>query len=82
MQVTVRFFGYVQEALGVAQTRLDIRAGDKIKDVIARLQTGYPKLSGLLDARIRFAVGTEYADIDAPLRDGDTVSLIPPVGGG
>lgn len=82
MQITVRFFGYVQEALGAARITLEVPAGGKVRDVLAQLQILHPKLAGLLDARVRFAVGTDYADLDASLRDGDTVSLIPPVGGG
>lgn len=31
---------------------------------------------------VRFAVGTEYATGNPRLRDGDVVSVIPPVGGG
>ncbi len=31
---------------------------------------------------VRFAIGTEYATGNPRLRDGDVVSVIPPVGGG
>lgn len=35
-----------------------------------------------IDPSVRFAVNTDYAKADAPLKAGDVVSLIPPVGGG
>lgn len=40
-------------------------------------------LRKLLDVKaVRFAVGTDYAAGNPKLRDGDVVSVIPPVGGG
>ena len=40
-------------------------------------------LRHLLDVKaVRFAIGTDYAAGNPLLRDGDVVSVIPPVGGG
>jgi molybdopterin converting factor small subunit len=43
------------------------------------VQRSFPSLK--LDA-MRFAVGTEYARPDTPVRADDVVSFLPPVGGG
>ena len=74
MKIAVQLFGPLAEQAGRA--RMDVTpAGGTVGDVAAA--TGLK-----LDRSVRFAVGTEYVDASTPVREGDVVSLIPPVGGG
>lgn len=74
MKVTVQLFGPLAEQAG--RSRLEVTvAGATVGDVVAG--TGLK-----LDPSVRFALGTDYVDASAPVREGDVVSLIPPVGGG
>ena len=74
MIVTVQLFGPLAEQAG--RSRLEVTVtGATIGDVVAA--TGLK-----LDRSVRFALGTDYVDASAPVREGDVVSLIPPVGGG
>lgn len=74
MKVTVQLFGPLAEQAG--RSRLEVVvAGATVGDVAAA--TGLK-----LDRSVRFALGTDYVDPSTVVREGDVVSLIPPVGGG
>lgn len=74
MKIAVQLFGPLAEQAG--RSRIDVEtSGGTVGDVVAAL--------GLkLDPSVRFAVNTDYAPASARVREGDVVSLIPPVGGG
>jgi molybdopterin synthase sulfur carrier subunit len=79
MKVTVQLFGPLAEQAG--RPRLEVTVAEPtVRSVLTAVSVAVPQLA--LDRSVRFAVGTEYADPDAPVREGDVVSLIPPVGGG
>ena len=74
MKVSVQLFGPLAEQAG--RPRLEVTVtGATVGDVVAA--TGLK-----LDRSVRFALGTNYVDASATVREGDVVSLIPPVGGG
>lgn len=72
MKVIVQLFGPLAEQAG--KNRLEVE-GATVREVVAAC--------GLkLDPSVRFALNTDYVGLDATLKEGDVVSLIPPVGGG
>ncbi len=81
MIVTVRFFGYAAELAGCREARIETD-DSTVGGVVDRVRKEFPTLRPLLDGTVRFAVGADYADPATPVRAGDTVSLLPPVGGG
>lgn len=78
MRVTVQLFGPLAEQAGRARLEVSL-SGATVRDVLDAVRKAEPGLR--LDA-VRYAVGTDYAELSAPVREGDVVSLIPPVGGG
>ena len=76
MKVTVRLFGPLAEQAGRSTLEVEV-AGSTVRDAVDALAPAVK-----VDASVRFAVNTDYADGSAPLKAGDVVSLIPPVGGG
>jgi len=79
MKIAVQLFGPLAEQAGVS--RLDVTVtGSTVRDVVAAAAVAAPALR--IDPTVRFAVNTDYAEPSAPVREGDVVSLIPPVGGG
>jgi len=56
-------------------------AGAKISDLMALLYSKFPKLAALANSTL-IAVGLEYQGRSYVLREGDEVSLFPPVQGG
>ena len=81
MKVRVRFFGYTEEIAGVAEREIEV-TGSTVADVAEALRKEIPELASRLDGNVKFAVGTDYAAEDTPVKEGDVVSLRPPVGGG
>jgi molybdopterin converting factor subunit 1 len=79
MKVSVQLFGPLAEQAGVSRLEVVV-SGSTVRDVLAAVAVAAPALK--LDRSVRFAVNTDYADASAAVREGDTVSLIPPVGGG
>ena len=75
MKVVVQLFGPLAEAAGTARLEVEV-AEPTVAGVVAAL----PDLR--VDRSVRFAVNTDYAEPSATVREGDVVSLIPPVGGG
>lgn len=79
MRVAVQLFGPLAEQAG--KTRFEVTvSGATVQDVVAAVSVAAPAL--VLDRSVRFAVNTDYAAPEASVREGDVVSLIPPVGGG
>ena len=79
MNVAVQLFGPLAEQAG--RSRIDLTvSGATVRDVVDALAAASPSLR--IDRSVRFAVNTDYADPAAPVREGDVVSLLPPVGGG
>jgi molybdopterin converting factor small subunit len=72
MKVAVQLFGPLAEQAG--KSRLEVE-GTTVGEVVAA--TGLK-----LGPSVRFALNTDYVGPDAPIKEGDVVSLIPPVGGG
>ena len=74
MKIVVQLFGPLAEQAGRSKIEV-LTSGNTVGDVVAAL--------GLqIDRSVRYAVNTDYAETTAVVREGDTVSLIPPVGGG
>ena len=79
MIVTVRLFGPLAEQAGKPRLEVSVTEATVVA-VLAAVAVAAPALR--LDRSVRAAVNTDYAWAEAPLREGDIVSLIPPVGGG
>ncbi len=81
MKVQVRLFAALREATGAPQVALELPAGAKVQDLMDSLAQKYPALRSQMSA-VRAAVNRQYVSLQAGLRDGDEVALVPPVGGG
>ena len=88
MQVTIEYFGPARDAVGVSRETLDCEAATahELVERVARERGG--RLASLLlqDGRLAksvlVAVNDRQVSADEVLRDGDVVSIIPPVSGG
>jgi molybdopterin converting factor small subunit len=89
MRVTVEFFGPAREAAGTARLGIECEMPCTAQDLVTRLARDRGgRLARLLlsDDRLAssvlIAVNDLQADGPAPLKDGDEVTVIPPVSGG
>jgi len=79
--ITLRHFAIIREAVGAESERRAVPEGTTAADIAAALSAEYPRIAGLLRTS-PVMVNAAYADLDAPLREGDEVAFIPPVAGG
>ena len=81
MQIRVRFFAWLRDAVGLDECWLALQPGARGLDARTALVERYIRLSGLVD-HARLAVNREYQPWEALLHDGDELCFIPPVSGG
>lgn len=81
IQVRVSFYSFFKDLTGCATVVENIGAGTKLGEFVATLISRFPKLQPMRKSML-LAVGVEYQDRNYVLRDGDEVSLFPPVQGG
>ncbi len=81
----MRLFANLADDYGDDGLEVRLPDGTDVNGLLERLSTDHAKLRRpLADGApgIRVAVNLEFAPRDRPLREGDEVGLIPPVGGG
>lgn len=81
MKVTVTFHSYFRDLTGVTEVHEDIPVGTTLGKLVTSLHDRFPKLKPMERSTL-MAVDVEYQNADYQLRDGDEVSLFPPVQGG
>jgi len=77
----VHFYSYFKELTGCAQTDEVISPGMTLGELHERLMERFPQLRAMRKSTL-IAVGVEYQPGGYVLREGDEVSLFPPVQGG
>lgn len=81
MQIHLRYFAALRETTVRDGEDVEVPAGATPSAVRELLAERYPALGGILP-RCAVAINRTYAPGDAPLREGDEVAFIPPLGGG
>ena len=83
MELSILLFAGAAEAAGTDRVMLTIENQETL--TIAKIKATLMKqslpLAAILD-RAWFAINDQYADLEATVRDGDQVAVIPPVSGG
>ena len=81
MRVSVQFYSYFKDLTGCAQTDETTADGITLAELLKKLFQRFPKLAAM-ERSMLVAVGVEYQPRDYILKNGDEVSLFPPVQGG
>ena len=81
MNVNVQFFSYFKDLAGCPQFAATLAPGATLADLLNVIYNTFPKLEAMRKSTL-VAVGVEYQDRTYVLKDGDEVSLFPPVQGG
>jgi molybdopterin converting factor small subunit len=81
MRVSVHFYSYFKDLADCAKTEEVLADGNRLADLLAKIFQRFPKL-GAMEKAMLVAVGVEYQPRDYILKEGDEVSLFPPVQGG
>ena len=81
MEIAVNFYSYFRDLTGCAQTTETLPSGSSIADLMNQLIARFPNLRAMQNSTL-IAVGVDYQGRGYLLREGDEVSLFPPVQGG
>ncbi len=81
MTIHVQFWSYFKELTGSATATEELPDASTVNDLLKQLHTRHPKLAAMQNSTL-VAVGMDYQGRSHVLRDGDEVSLFPPVQGG
>jgi MoaD family protein len=81
MQITVHFYSYFKDLTGCSESRQTATEGETLGDLLDGLSRQFPKLAQMRKSMLT-AVGLDYQTRDYRLKEGDEVSLFPPVQGG
>lgn len=81
MKVTVQLFSFLRQITGRSEMRLELPAGSTVADLLNHLYDQFPRLREAEKTTL-IAIGVEFAGRKDALRDGDVVSLMPPLQGG
>ncbi len=81
MTIRVQFWSYFKDLTGCADLTEELPEGSTVDDLLKRLYVHHPKLAVMQNSTL-IAVGVDYQGRSHVLRDGDEVSLFPPVQGG
>jgi molybdopterin synthase catalytic subunit len=82
MFITIKLFAMLRQAAGRSEIIFNFSSGT-VSDLLEQVSREYPVLSHLvLPDRIMVAVNHEFVRMDAPIKDGDEIALMPPFSGG
>ncbi len=81
MRLRILAFASASDALGAAESFLDLPPGARVGDLRRQLEIDFPALAPLL-ARLAIAVDGTLATAGTLVREGAEVALLPPVSGG
>ena len=81
IKVVLVYLGQAREVAGTKEEQLELPAPAKIEQAIAQAFQSHPKLSDLKDT-LKLLINGQWAATNAELKDGDRITLLPPVGGG
>lgn len=81
MRVQLLLFAIYRDLTGVDELVVDVADGSSAAAALAALRARDPRFA-VLPERPVVAINREYALLDATLRDGDELALLPPVAGG
>ena len=80
MKVKILYFAKLREMVGQSQEEVEIPRPTTLSGLYQMVQFKY---GTLIDSSVlAYAVNEEYVDSSIVLKDGDSVSFIPPVAGG
>lgn len=81
LTLRVQLFARYAELLGAAEVAVAVRSPATVADVLTALRTAHPAARDL-PARPLVAVNLRQVALDAPVRAGDEIALLPPLSGG
>ncbi|HEY5893862.1 MAG TPA: MoaD/ThiS family protein [Chthoniobacterales bacterium] len=81
MKICIQFFSRLKEIAVAEPIEKSVPVGSTVGDLLEELDAEFPRLAEW-EGKLLIAVGMEFATRQQVLKEGDLVSLMPPVQGG
>ena len=81
MKITVQFFSFLRQLVGQSECTLELPDGSTAAGALTQLHAMFPRLKEAEKTTL-IAIGVEFVAPSSRLRDGDVLSLMPPLQGG
>jgi molybdopterin converting factor small subunit len=81
MKVRAEFYSRLREIAGAPSLDVTLPEGARVRELVEKLSGDYPRLRDF-EKSMLFGIGVEFVDGNHPLREGDTIAIMPPVQGG
>jgi MoaD family protein len=81
MKVSVQFFSRLKDAAGKEHVDLEVKEGATVSDLLTALFSAFPELEDW-EKSILVGAGVEFVDRNHVLKEGEDISIMPPVQGG
>ena len=81
--ITVKYFASLRSIAGKEEDQFDMGSETTLKNLSQEISKTAPKIGEMiLDKNVMVSVNLEVASLDAIIKDGDEVALLPPFSGG
>jgi molybdopterin converting factor small subunit len=81
MKLTVQYYSRLKDLTSSEEERLEVEPGLSVQGLLRRLYLRHAGL-GAWNAHLLVAVDVDYVERGHVLKDGDVISVMPPVQGG
>jgi sulfur-carrier protein len=81
MRVRVQFYAQLRDLLEMRELDVEVAEASTIRDLLDQIYAQQPKLRSH-DKSILIGAGVEFVDRNYKLKQGDEISIMPPVQGG
>ena len=81
MNIAIRFYSISKDLAGRNEMSFAVEENTTLREALNIVLEELPALKQI-QSSARYAIGVEFAMLDAHLSEGDTISIIPPVQGG
>jgi MoaD family protein len=81
MKVRVQFYAQLRDLAGMGQLDVDVAEGSTVHDLLEQIYAQQTRLRPH-DKSILIGAGVEFVDRNYKLKEGEEISIMPPVQGG
>lgn len=81
MKIRAQFFAQLRDAIGTAETTINLPEGATVADLLVKLYERAPALARW-DRNILLGSGVDFVDRAYVLQPDETIAIMPPVQGG
>lgn len=81
ISINLLYFAFIKDITRSRNELIKLPYGTSVEKLLEILLAKYPKLSDAIDT-IRISINYKVVGLDAILKEGDEVALLPPISGG